>query len=205
MPAALRTRQELFAYFYRDNGKFTMDARVVGFHTRENLRLVELESLSDLKKEQRREFYRLPVSLSAEALSLPISIHAETRALPHTLPQLNSAISYEDAVEQLTKVGTPEEGVVAKDISSSGLSLRTKSSHEMGDRMVVKVSLGWPSEKSPPISAVVEVRRVEFDSSTGVYALGVEFIGAFAKRDLITKYIFEQQKKRIKLQKLVEE
>ncbi|MDR3278762.1 MAG: flagellar brake protein [Oscillospiraceae bacterium] len=205
VPIVLRDGQELAMCVYRDNGRFTVDVRVARFLRSEKIQLVELEPRSALKKEQRREYYRLPVSLRAEALSLPISVYTEVRSLPETLPKLSRAISYEDAVKALEKVGVAEDGVSARDISISGLSIRTKTAHELGDQMVVKVHLGWPNEKSPPISAVVEVRRVEYDSANGVFAIGVEFVGAFAMRDLITKYIFEQQKRRIKQQKLVED
>jgi c-di-GMP-binding flagellar brake protein YcgR len=205
VPIVLRDGQELAMCVYRDNGRFAMDVRVVSFRKSENVQLVELEPLSALRREQRREFYRLPVSLRAEALTLPVSVYTEMRSLPETLPQLDKVISYEDAVKALEKVGVAEDSVSARDISISGLSIRTKNAHELGDQMVVKVHLGWPTEKTPPISAVVEVRRVEYDSVSGTYAIGVEFVGAFAKRDLITKYIFEQQKRRIKQQKLVED
>jgi len=87
LPIKLRAGQELTMCIYRDNGRFAMNVRVASLRKSKNVQLVELEPLSALTKEQRREFYRLPVSLRAEALTLPVSVYTEMRSLPETLPQ----------------------------------------------------------------------------------------------------------------------
>jgi c-di-GMP-binding flagellar brake protein YcgR len=205
VPVVFHRDQVLRLSFYRDNGKYSMEVKVRGFRTSGEIRLVALECISDVTKVQRRGYYRLPVVLRTEVRRLPVALPTELHRLPEVLPMLDDVMSYEEAVDALEEYAVDEENSTTRDISISGISVKSKSKFVIGDKMVIKVHLGWPNAKEPPISAVVEVRRVEYDPATGSYNVGLEFAGAFAKRDIITKYIYEQQQKRIKQEKLIKD
>jgi c-di-GMP-binding flagellar brake protein YcgR len=204
-PVILHVNHILQLSYYRDNGKFNIAVRVAGFRTTDNVRLVELEGVSEVAKMQRRAYYRLPVVLRTEVRRLPVELPTELHRLPDVLPLLDDVISYDEAVEELDEYTVGSELSTTRDISISGLSVKTKTEFLIGDKLVIKVNLGWPSVNGQPISAVVEVRRVEYDASTGMYYTGLEFVGAFAKRDLITKFIYEKQQQRIKQDKLIKD
>ncbi|MDR1588979.1 MAG: flagellar brake protein [Oscillospiraceae bacterium] len=204
-PVVFHKGQLIQLSFYRDNGKYSVDVRVVGFRTSNEVRLMRLQCVSDVTKVQRRGYYRLPVVLRTEVRRLPISLPTELHRLPEVLPLLDDVMSYEEAVDALEEYAVDEENSTTRDISISGISVKSKTQFVVGDKLVIKVHLGWPNAKEPPISAVVEVRRVEYDPATGTYNVGLEFSGAFAKRDLITKYIYEQQQRRIKQEKLIKD
>jgi c-di-GMP-binding flagellar brake protein YcgR len=205
VPVIFHIGQKLELSYYRDNGKFSVAVRVDGFYTSNNVRYVVLEGASGVTKVQRRAYYRLPIVLRTEVRRLPVALPTELHRLPDVLPKLDDIVSYEEAVEALDEYTVSAETSTTRDISISGISVKTRTEYCVGDKLVIKVELGWPNVMGQPISAVVEVRRVEYDVSTGMYYTGLEFVGAFAKRDLITKFIYEKQKKRIKQEKLIKD
>jgi c-di-GMP-binding flagellar brake protein YcgR len=200
----LRKKQALTMSYYRDNGKYSLSARVTGYRSSGDRRLIVLERTSDIVKQQRRGYYRLPVVLRTEVRRLSVALPTELHRLPDTLPMMmDDVMTYEEAVDALDTYTVGEETVTSRDISISGISVKSRTEFSIGDKLVIKVHLDWPNVTEPPISAVVEVRRVEFDDATGMYFVGLEFTGAFAKRDIITKFIYEQQQKRIRQEKLI--
>jgi c-di-GMP-binding flagellar brake protein YcgR len=204
-PVVFRKKQTLTLSYYRDNGKYSLGVKVTGYRTNGDRRMVVLERTSDVVKEQRRGYYRLPVVLRTEVRRLSVSLPTELHRLPDNLPMLDDVMTYEEAVDALDEYTVEEESSATRDISISGISVKTSTEYFVGDKLVIKVHLDWPSMTEPPISAVVEVRRVERDPASGMYYIGLEFSGAFAKRDIITKFIFEQQQKRLRQEKLIKD
>ncbi|MDR2421705.1 MAG: flagellar brake protein [Oscillospiraceae bacterium] len=195
------TDQQVNLYFYRENGKFSILARVIEFRKYQSGTSVMLEVLSEPRKEQRREFYRLPVTLNAEARYLPDEL---VRAMPNALSRLYDVGDYDDAVLALFAAAQYEPNVSVRDISISGLSVRGQRRYKPGDLLAMKVYLRWPRGTNMPLLAAAEVRRVQLHTETRRYFAGLEFFGAFSQRDLITKYIYEQQRLRIQQKRLVE-
>jgi c-di-GMP-binding flagellar brake protein YcgR len=204
-PAPFRVNQELEMMLYRENGKYSVDVRVLRLREIDNIKLVDIEIISEFRKEQRRGYYRLPVVLRAEVSKLPVSLPTELHRLPEAIPQMDDVMTYEEAVDTLDDYTTQREASTTKDISISGLSVRAKSEYQIGESLIVKVHLDSAGKGEQSINAMVQVRRVLYDDVSGTYLLGLEFVGAFAKRDEITRFIFEQQQKRIRQQKLVKD
>ncbi len=50
--------------FYRPNGVYSFQAKVTDWYIKEQIKLCELEALSEVTKNQRRKSYRLPIVLS---------------------------------------------------------------------------------------------------------------------------------------------
>jgi c-di-GMP-binding flagellar brake protein YcgR len=193
--------QEVTLYFYRENGKFNITTRVKEFRKYQSGVSVMLEVLSEPRKEQQREFYRLPVMLTAEARYLPDEL---MRSMPNALAKLYDINDYDDAVLAMFSASQYEPNVSVRDISISGLSIRCSRRYKPGDHVAVKIYLRWPRGTNMPLLAVTEVRRVQFHADTKKYFVGLEFFGAFSQRELITKYIYEQQRLRIQQKRLVE-
>jgi c-di-GMP-binding flagellar brake protein YcgR len=188
-------------YFYRENGKFSITTRVAEFRKYQSGVSVMLEVLTEPRKEQRREFYRLPVLLTAEARYLPNEL---MRSMPNALARLYDINDYDGAVLAMFAAAQYEPNVSVRDISISGLSIRCARRYKPLDRIAMKIYLRWPRGTNMPLLAVTEVRRVQFHADTKKYFVGLEFFGAFSQRELITKYIYEQQRMRIQQKRLVE-
>ncbi|MDR1064945.1 MAG: flagellar brake protein [Oscillospiraceae bacterium] len=193
--------QELTLYFYRENGKFSIQARVMEFRKYSTGTSVMLEVMTESRKDQRREFYRLPSMLTVEARYLPDEL---IRAMPNALAMLYDVGNYDDAVLALFAAAQYEPNVTARDLSISGLSVRSSKRYKQGDRLALKIYLRWPHGTNVPLLAAAEVKRVQLHSETRKYFVGLEFLGAFSQRELITKYIYEQQRLRIQKQRLIE-
>ncbi len=50
--------------FYRQNGVFSFEAKVVKWYVKDHIKLCQLKALTDVKKSQRRKSYRLPIVLN---------------------------------------------------------------------------------------------------------------------------------------------
>lgn len=62
--------KEFDVFFYTDRGLYQCFGRVINRFKRGNLYLVEMELMSNLRKYQRREFYRFSCSLELDARNL---------------------------------------------------------------------------------------------------------------------------------------
>ncbi len=65
IPLRSKNMQPMRFSFDRDNGLFVFDAVMEKAFTKENLRVCQFRIVSDIKKQQRRSSYRLPVVLDA--------------------------------------------------------------------------------------------------------------------------------------------
>jgi len=50
--------------FYRSNGVYSFEARIIDWYIKEQIKLCELEALTEVMKNQRRKSYRLPIMLN---------------------------------------------------------------------------------------------------------------------------------------------
>ena len=181
----LHTGDEVSLYFYRESGRFAFDVKVCGYTTSNDVRFVELEQLTEPRKEQRREFYRLPAYLKTLVCQYTDS------------PDLLSGKKDEG--------GDTEEIAYTNDISIAGISLRTKQMYTIGETLELRIHLGWPNDKAPPLVVLAEVRRVIRLQDRVGYQVGFRFIDlSRVAHDSITKFVIHQQQKRIRQRKLVE-
>ncbi|MDR0904972.1 MAG: flagellar brake protein [Oscillospiraceae bacterium] len=202
-PVPMAQGREMDVYFYRENGKFSVLTQVI--EMRKNKKTgqltVLLEVMSDTRKEQRREFYRLSAALDIEARYLP---HELIKTMPVAFDRLQNPSDYDSAVLEFFNAAQSEQNILSRDISIAGLSLRTSKRYNPGDLIAMKIHIRWPRGANKPILAVGDVRRVQFHPDSKKFFTGVAFYGAFSQRELITKYVYEQQKIRIQQKRLVE-
>ena len=184
VPYPLHAGEEYSLFFYRENNRYAVQVRVIGYNEINGLRQVKLEQISSPRKEQRREFYRLPTYLK-------------------TLVCQYSENAYYAA--DMRNGDNDEEVAFTNDISIAGISLRARQKYSVGERLQLKIYLGWPNDKAPPIIVIAEVRRVIKLQERGEYQVGFRFIELTnAANDSITKFVIFQQQKRIRQRKLVE-
>lgn len=157
IPVILHKDQEIVLYFYRDNGRFGLDARVEGFTLDQNLRLISLLPTSAPRKQQRRESYRLQATL--EAMIRPFT---------------GGSIITDDFLKDDE---TKWEKVLTNNISETGFSVNTLTDYARNDQIYIKLFLCKVGEKVPPVELIGAIRQREtVDFATEKYRIGVEFI-----------------------------
>jgi len=66
VPLPLTKDDSIKICFYRANGVFSFQAQVIDWYIKEQIKLCELEALTEVVKHQRRKSYRLPIVLSVK-------------------------------------------------------------------------------------------------------------------------------------------
>lgn len=125
---------------------------------------LKIRRVSDINKIQLRNYYRLPITLDVNKEYL---------------------LSQDDKIDKLI------ETCECKDISGGGMKLYCNYEHKIGDKITCLFRIG-----DSPIEAKGLITRVEETNSLNYkYGIGVSFLEIKEeKRDIIIKYIFEQQR-----------
>ncbi|MEF9952024.1 MAG: PilZ domain-containing protein [Clostridium sp.] len=143
-----------------------------------NLRLIIVDDLSTEGKVQRREYFRIPVSLDIEYLPISNEI-AENGVSKKVLDLLSDRFITAKSI----------------DLSAGGIKIFTAEKVEEGTHVIVKVAIS----SSDTISIISKVVRMEKDPGTKTYKLGCRFL-ALDKNDTekIVKFIFEKSRELMK-------
>lgn len=170
----------LEAYFYTEKGIFRADCRVTGRGKEENIYVMNLEQTTELKKFQRRQFYRLPCSI--EVLVRPLNAmdvmqYSKTRVFP----------VMEETVDKT--------GMIV-DISGGGVRIMLEEKYEKNDfvmiRFPINMNIGtrWIQTMGRIVASYQSpVRSDLYDNRVQFKEIRREL------RESIVKYIFEQQRK----------
>ena len=181
---------ELYLTFYRETGRYTVRIKVVGFDRSGDVRILLFTQLSQPEKDQRRMYFRLPVSLN---VSLCEYLDNEMDDLP-VLEEINEA-----QIVMLETVGS-------KDLSITGISVMAKNDYEMGKRFVLKLDFGDKRRKDEkPFIIYAEIMRKEYDYRANSYRLGMHFFGQTQMMsEFLAKYVLKEQTIQIRQRRLVE-
>lgn len=178
----LRREQELTLYYYRPVGMMRHQVRVRQFYISGALKTVELEILNEPVREQRRISYRLNASIKVYVCS-----------------------EFEDETVE-ANLSSDIDGIYhTKNISETGAAIVMKQPLEAGMQLTLEIHLPDSSGRENIIKALAEVRQVAHDHIKKTYQHGLQFLEIENKhRELLAKYIFKEQAKQIKQQRLVE-
>ena len=187
-PMLIHVDEEILLAFYRESGRYTVRARVVAFDKRDELRFVYLVQLSEPVKDQRRKYYRLPVSLNAILCEYIDNI--EDFIPKHE--ELAEAVALEIA-------GT-------KDLSITGIALVTKHGYRPSEKYILKLFFEHkPREKATPFVICAEVMRSEHELKSNLYRVGMRFFGQTqSMSEYLARYVLKQQQRQIVQRRLVE-
>jgi len=198
IPLIMRVEQEFLFYFFRENGRYSFDARVEEIIMRGPLRLISLIPVSEPRKQQRRNSFRLHIGLPA--LTRPAGSDN----------QLNPRLLEDDV--------TPWEEVLTNNISETGVSLNTAAPYNIGDYLQLKIQFEQIPDSSkapvrrsafPPPAHVTQdpdtiknldlvaiVRQADSIEYMGtIYRLGAEFLPYPEKqRRFVAKFVMNKQR-----------
>ncbi len=166
--------------FYGASGLFQCLARVIDRYKSNNTYILLLEMTSNLRKYQRREFYRLGCALEMSTRNLQDEeVETIESRQPYTLSR-----------------GLPLKQSVIVDISGGGLRFLSSQRYEPGSLIYCSYHLmnGGEHKKYEVISRVISA--IELDNRPGTFEHRVQFYDLDPTvREEIIKYIFEEERK----------
>lgn len=172
-------------YFYSDSGLYQCYARVVDRYKNNNLYVLVLDLISNLRKHQRREYYRFSCALEMNSRQLQKEELALAENKEGTLiPQL------------------PLKSSVVVDISGGGLRFVANYAYEPQSLILCKYNLlvGGTNKEYNLVGKVLNVRELE--NRNGVFEHRVQYVNVDeTEREEIIKYIFDEERRTLKNQK----
>lgn len=172
-------------YFYSDNGLYQCYARVVDRYKHNSMYVLVLDLISNLRKHQRREYYRFSCAL-----------------------EMNSRQLQKEEVELAGKSGDvlspqlPLKSSIIVDISGGGLRFVANYAYEVQSMILCKYHLLVHGEikEYNLVGKVLGVRELE--NRKGVFEHRVQYVNVDpTEREEIIKYIFDEERKTLKNQK----
>lgn len=176
---------EYNVFFYTQAGLYQCSARVADRYKNNNVFSVLLDLTSNLRKYQRREYYRFSCALEMNSRTL------EEKEI--------------QAVESNSNLLVPElplQRSVIVDISGGGLRFVSDYSYEIGSMILCKYDL-WISGESKNFSLIGKVLDVKaVENRPGTFEHRVQYVNMDKdSREKIVKYIFDAERKAIQKQR----
>lgn len=166
--------------FYGKDSLYQCFARIIDRYKSENVYLLVVELTSNLRKYQRREYYRFSCALEMYSRNLE---EEELQTIEQKLPY------------SLTP-GLPLKQSVIVDISGGGLRFLSSQSYEPGSLLYCSYHLlkGGDRKKYEVVGKVLSVKELE--NRSGTYEHRVQYYDMDKDtREEIIKYIFEEERK----------
>lgn len=165
---------------YQENNLYQCLVRVTDRYKSSNVYLLQVELVSNLRKYQRREYYRFSCALQMCARNLQEEeIQAVEKDLPYTLTP-----------------GLPLKQSVIVDISGGGLRFISSQRYEPESMLYINYELQIDGEMKmyEIIGKVLSVRELE--NRKGTFEHRVQYYDMNRKtREEIIKYIFQEERK----------
>lgn len=172
-------------YFYGDSGLYQCYARVVDRYKNEGIFILVLDLTSNLRKFQRREYYRFSCALEMDSRQLQErEISFGDKAIDNLIPEL------------------PLKSSIVVDISGGGLRFIANYAYEEDSVILCKYRLlvGGRSKEYNLMGRVLAARELE--NRKGLYEHRVQYINMdSAEREEIIRYIFDEERRTLKNQK----
>lgn len=179
---------EFDLYFYTDSGLYQCYARVVDRYKNNSLYVLVFDLISNLRKHQRREYYRFSCALEMNSRQLQEEEEAALAGDSHGGDVLTPQL--------------PLKSSVIVDISGGGLRFVANYAYEPQSMILCKYSLlvHGESKEYNLVGKVLSVRALE--NRKDAYEHRVQYVNVdAAEREEIIKYIFDEERKTLKNQR----
>ena len=164
---------------YQESGLYQCFSRVIDRYKRNNAYILVVELTSNLRKYQRREYYRFSCALKMSSRTLQ---EEELQALENDQPYA------------LTP-GLPLKQSIIVDISGGGLRFISSQTYEPGSLIYINYHLlkGGRNQLYETVGKVLSVKELE--NRPGSYEHRVQYYDMNSKtREEIIRYIFEEER-----------
>ena len=179
---------EFDLYFYTDGGLYQCYARVVDRYKNNSVYVLVFDLISNLRKHQRREYYRFSCALEMNSRQLQ--------------EEEQAALTGDNHGEDVLTPQLPLKSSVIVDISGGGLRFVANYAYEPQSMILCKYSLivHGESKEYNLVGKVLSVRALE--NRNDAYEHRVQYVNMdAAEREEIIKYIFDEERKTLKNQK----
>ena len=166
-------------YLTTRNGLYQCFMRVIDRYKSNNVYLLVVELTSNLRKYQRRDYYRFSCALEMKSRELS-----------------RDEIRVVDTVEEFITPGLPLKQSVIVDISGGGLRFLSNHQYEPGSLIYINYCL-LIKEKVKEYNLVGKVLAIKpSENRKGVYEHRVQYVNiGNEEREEIIRYIFEEERK----------
>ncbi|MDM8533102.1 PilZ domain-containing protein [Clostridiaceae bacterium HSG29] len=171
------SKDKTFVFRYIDNksGIYSFNGKILNRIKEKGLYILKVELLGNLKKIQRREFFRIDL-IKNVIIKEPLEE------------------KYKESLEMIELIGKiefSEKKYLLKDISGGGFGFYSNDKFAIGKIIVAKINLGMGDIE---IMGKV-VRTISIDIENKKYLIGVQHLQLTTnKRNLIVNFIFERQR-----------
>lgn len=179
IPLSVGKKYELF--FYAKKGIYSCNSEVINRYKSRNVYVLVVRLMTDLKKYQRRQFFRLQTSLAV----MYKLFNAEDEKYFRLMGKIPD--------EMLER---PYETGVSLDISGGGIRFISKDRLTPGIKIMVLIDLEIDGEiqKCEPLAKVISSSTAK--GRAGQYENRIEFVQIKdPERELLIKYIFREERK----------
>ena len=166
-------------FYTNQGGLYQCYARVENRYKSNNVIIADMELTSNLRRFQRREYYRLNCTLDMKC----------TRITEDQTQQ------YFDNIEFIDTDMVMSSGTIV-DLSGGGIRFISSENHEKGDNLYFsfKLNIGPEGTVFKTIGRIINCSPIE--KKPGQYECRVQFMGIKPdERENIIKYIFEEERK----------
>lgn len=172
---------------YQEGGLYQCLARVIDRYKSNNVFILVVELVSNLRKYQRREYYRFSCALEMCARNLQEEeLEAVENKLPYTLTP-----------------GLPLRQSIIVDISGGGLRFLSSQRYEPESMLYITYNLLKGNEKKQYEIIGKVLSAKELENRKGTFEHRVQYYDMNSKvREEIIKYIFEEERKNRRKERL---
>ena len=172
------------AVFNTKAGMFQLTGEITRRGRLENFPVYVFKPSTELKKVQRRDYYRFECLISVKILPIP----EDVAYLP------NMVLVERDLEKYGNTYGEPVDGNIV-DISGGGAKIRAKNDIQTEKFMYVSFRLK-SNTVSERINVIAKIIRSEFKQDIGMFEHRIEFLFKEAEdRETIIKYIFDEERR----------
>lgn len=176
----LQVDSEYDLYFYTKNGLYQCFARVVDRYKTNNLYMILVELTSNLRKQQRREYYRFSCALEMNARGL---------SEEELKDSMQNGVQLKVPAEKLSK------GIIV-DISGGGLRFVIDKTYEVDSLVncIYHLLIDGKNKEYNLVGKVLSVK--ELDNRPGIFEHRVQYVNInVEEREEIIRYIFQEERK----------
>lgn len=174
-------------YFYGNNALYQCYARVADRYKSNNLYVLVMDLTSNLRRHQRREYYRFSCALEMDSRQLD-----------------EEEIVYASNADSALIPELPLKSSIIVDISGGGLRFVANYAYDVDSLILCKYHLiiGEECKEYNLVGKVLSVNEIEVENWKGLYEHRVQYVNMDkTEREEIIRYIFDEERKVLKNQR----
>ena len=192
----LETGDEYQLCFFTNSGMYQCLGRIEKRYTDNKLHIMEVVLLNELKKFQRRKFYRLDCMFPIKyRVITDVEVLLKERLAKDDFETPEDKEICKGAYEKICK--NWEEGTVS-DISGGGIRFHSKNELKKNTKMEVMLPLSFSNGIVPVKFIMNVITCTYFEGSRNAYEIRGEFENVKdSDRETVIRYVFEEQRRRM--------